>query len=157
MTALRLTTCLWFNFNAEEAVSHYLSIFEDGRITATSRYVGEGPGPAGDVMTIAFQLAGQSFLALNGGPQFPFTPAASIVVHCDNQQEIDRYWELLSEGGEKGRCGWLTDKFGLSWQVVPRAVERWMTAEAPRAARVMKAVLNMNKLDINELERAYGP
>jgi len=156
MTASRLTICLWFNFNAEQAVRHYLSIFEEGTITSTARYTGDGPGPAGAVMTIAFEFAGQSFLALNGGPQFPFTPATSIVVHCDNQQEIDRYWELLSEGGAKGRCGWLTDKFGLSWQVVPRAVERWMTTDPERATRVMKAVLNMDKLDINELERAYG-
>ncbi len=153
----RLTTCLWFDFNAEEAVAHYLSIFADGRITATARYGDAGPGPAGSVMTIAFEIAGQSCLALNGGPLFPFTPAISLVVNCDTQAEIDSYWERLSQGGAKGRCGWLTDRYGVSWQIVPRAVSTWMTAGKARADRVMKAVLGMDKLDINELARAYGP
>lgn len=156
MNAPRLTTCLWFDFQAEEAVAYYLSIFPSGRVTATARYPDAGHGPAGAVLTIAFELEGQTFLALNGGPNFPFTPAISLIVNCETQDEIDLFWERLSDGGAKGRCGWLTDRFGLSWQVVPRRVERWMTGEPERAARVMKAVLKMDKLVIGELERAYA-
>lgn len=156
MSGSLLSTCLWFNFNAEQAVEHYLSIFEHSRVTAKSHYPDTGPGPEGAVMTIAFEIAGRPFMALNGGPGFPFTPAISLVVNCETQSEIDRYWEQLSEGGAKGRCGWLTDKFGLSWQIVPTFVERWMTGEPQRAARVMKAVLKMDKLDIAELEKAYA-
>ena len=145
----RITPCLWFNFNAEEAVAHYLSVFEDSRITALTRY-GEGqPGPAGAAMTIAFEIDGQSFLALNGGPQFPFTPAISLMVNCADQREIDGYWERLSEGGAKGRRGWLTDRFGVSWQIVPREVEKSLTIGDPaRAQRVMRAVMKMDKLEI---------
>lgn len=157
MSAPRLSVCLWFNANAEQAVAHYLSIFPGGRITATSHYGESGPGPAGSVMTIAFEIEAQPFLALNGGPHFSFTPAISLIVNCETQAELDRYWEQLSEGGSKGRCGWLTDKFGLSWQIVPRQVARWMTGDGESAGRVMKAVLKMDKLDVAELERAFGP
>ena len=150
----RIATCLWFSFNAEQAVAHYLSVFSRACITSSARYGEHGPGPAGAVMTIAFEIEGQPFLALNGGPQFPFTPAISLIVNCDDQAEIDRYWARLSEGGKTGRCGWLTDRFGVSWQIVPRAVARWMTGEGSSAARVMQAVLKMDKLDIAELERA---
>jgi len=151
---MSLTTCLWFNFNAEEAVAFYLSVFETARVTATARYGEHGPAPAGAVMTIAFEIDGQPMLALNGGPQFPFTPAISLIVQCDDQQEIDYCWRRLSDGGKAGRCGWLTDRFGVSWQIVPRAVERWMTSDAATSARVMQAVMKMDKLDIAELERA---
>ncbi len=150
-----ITPCLWFDFNAEQAVAHYLSIFKNARITSLARY-GEGqPGPAGAVMTIAFEIDGQEFLALNGGPLFKFTPAISLIVNCDDQGEIDDYWERLSEGGAKGRCGWLTDKFGLSWQIVPRALPALLTGgDAAQAQRVMKAVLRMDKLDIATVRRA---
>ncbi len=158
MTAApRITTCLWFDFKAEEAVAFYLSVFTRAKMTATARYGEHGPGPVGAVMTIAFEIEGQPFLALNGGPQFPFTPAVSLIVNCDDQAEIDRYWARLSEGGKTGRCGWLTDRFGLSWQIVPRDVARWMTGPEKNAARVMQAVLRMDKLDIAELEKAYEP
>ena len=129
MNASRLSICLWFNANAEEAVAHYHSIFPSLCVTSTSRYGEAGPGPAGSVMTIAFEIEDQPFLALNGGPHFSFTPAISLIVNCDTQSEIDRYWEQLSAGGAKSRCGWLTDKFGLSWQIVPRHVARWMTGD----------------------------
>jgi len=151
---MSLTTCLWFNFNAEDAVAHYLTVFKTARVTATARYGEQGPGPAGAVMTMAFEIDGQPFLALNGGPQFPFTPAISLIVQCDDQAEIDYYWLGLSEGGQTGRCGWLTDRFGVSWQIVPRAVSRWMTSDAETSARVMQAVMKMDKLDIAELEWA---
>ena len=150
----RIATCLWFNFNAEDAVDHYLSVFKSARISGTARYGEHGPGSAGAVMTIAFEIEGQPFLALNGGPHFPFTPAFSLIVNCDDQAEIDHYWDRLSEGGKTARCGWLTDRFGVSWQIVPRAVARWMTGAAQTAARVMQAVLKMNRLEIAELEKA---
>ena len=153
----RITPCLWFNFNAEDAVAHYLSIFPDARMVKVARYGEGGPGPSGAVMTIEFEIEGQKFLALNGGPQFQFTPAISLIVNCDSQAEIDRYWERLSEDGQKGRCGWLTDRFGVTWQIVPRVVFVWMTGgDAKAAARVMKALLTMDKLDIAELETAFG-
>ncbi len=154
----RITPCLWFNFNAEEAVAHYLSIFADSRMTALTRYGENQPGPAGAVMTVEFEIEGQRFLAVNGGPQFPFTPAISLIVNCSDQLEIDVYWERLSEGGAKGRCGWLTDRFGVSWQIVPRDVAKWMTSgDAMRTERVMRAVMKMDKLEIAELQKAYEP
>lgn len=154
----RITPCLWFNFNAEEAVAHYLAIFRGSRITALTRYGDGQPGPVGAVMTIAFELEGQPFLALNGGPQFPFTPAMSLIVNCSDQDEIDEYWDRLSEGGAKGRCGWLTDRYGVSWQIVPRDVAKWLTSEDPaRAQRVMAAVLKMDKLAMAALQEAYEP
>jgi len=154
MTSRRdITPCLWFDFNAEEAVAHYLAIFPDGRIESISRY-GDGPH-AGAVMTILFSLRGKRFLALNGGPHYKFTPAISLMVDCETQNEIDAYWERLSEGGSKGRCGWLTDVFGLSWQIVPSALDEIMrSGDVDRQRRVMKAVMTMDKLDIAEIQRA---
>jgi predicted 3-demethylubiquinone-9 3-methyltransferase (glyoxalase superfamily) len=154
----RITPCLWFNFNAERAVAHYCAIFNDARIERIARYGPGQPGPDGAVMTILFTIEGQSFLGLNGGPQFPFTPAISLIVNCDDQAEVDGYWERLSEGGAKGPCGWLTDKFGVSWQIVPRALSELLTSgDAELANRVMKAVLAMGKLDIAAIRRAAGP
>jgi predicted 3-demethylubiquinone-9 3-methyltransferase (glyoxalase superfamily) len=158
MTQQRITPCLWFNFNAEEAVAHYCAIFEDARIEKIAHYGPHQPGPEGAVMTILFSIEGQRFLALNGGPQFPFTSAISLIVNCDNQAEVDDYWERLSAGGAKGPCGWLTDKFGVSWQIVPRALPELLTSgDAEQANRVMKAVLAMGKLDIAAVRRAAGP
>ncbi len=154
----RITPCLWFNFNAEAAVAHYCAIFMDARIETIARYGPGQPGPEGAVMTILFSIEGQSFLALNGGPQFPHTPSISLIVNCDDQAEIDQYWQRLSEGGAKGPCGWLTDKFGVSWQIVPRALSELLTSgDAEQANRVMKAVLAMGKLDIAAIRRAAGP
>ena len=157
-TQQRITPCLWFNFNAEEAVAHYCAIFADSRIEKVARYGPGQPGPEGAVMTILFSIEGQTFLALNGGPQFPFTSAISLIVNCDDQAEVDDYWERLSEGGAKGPCGWLTDKFGVSWQIVPRELPELLTSgDAGQANRVMKAVLAMSKLDIAAVRRAAGP
>jgi predicted 3-demethylubiquinone-9 3-methyltransferase (glyoxalase superfamily) len=154
----RITPCLWFNFNAEEAVAHYCAIFKNARIEKVARYGANQPGPEGAVMTMLFTIEGQRFLALNGGPQFPFTPSISLIVNCDGQAELDDYWERLSAGGAKGRCGWLTDKFGVSWQIVPRALPEMLTdGGAEQANRVMKAVLTMDKLDIAAVRRAAGP
>jgi len=155
-SAQKITPCLWFDFKAEEAVAHYLSIFKNSRIVSTTRYSEAGPGPAGAVMTVLFEIDGQQFLALNGGPQFKFTPALSLIVNCDDQAEVDTLWERLSEGGAPGRCGWLTDKFGVSWQVVPRALPALLVSgDAERSDRLMRAVLTMKKLDIHELQRAF--
>jgi predicted 3-demethylubiquinone-9 3-methyltransferase (glyoxalase superfamily) len=156
-SAAKITPCLWFNFNAEEAVAHYLAIFDNSRIVSTTHYGEAGPGPAGAVMTLLFEIDGQQFLALNGGPRFKFTPALSLIVNCDDQAEVDRLWEKLSDGGEPGQCGWLTDKFGVSWQIVPRALPALLvTADANRADRLMRAVLTMKKLDIAQLQQAIG-
>lgn len=149
----KITPCLWFDFKAEEAVEHYLSIFDDARVETVSRY-GQGEH-AGAVMTILFSIQGQRFLALNGGPQFSFTPALSLMVNCRTQGEVDDLWERLSEGGAKGRCGWLTDRWGVSWQIVPAALpELLQSADAERSQRVMKKLMTMDKLEIEELERA---
>jgi len=156
MSEQKITPCLWFDFKAEEAVEHYLSIFKSGRVLSTARYGEAGPGPKGAVMTILFEIGGQKFLALNGGPQFPFTPAISLIVDCETQAEIDRLWEQLGEGGKPGQCGWLTDKFGVSWQIVPSLVPKIMqSGDAAGIERVMRAVMPMKKLDIAELQRAY--
>jgi predicted 3-demethylubiquinone-9 3-methyltransferase (glyoxalase superfamily) len=154
----KVTPCLWFDFNAEEAVANYLAIFSKSRIVSKTHYGEAGPGPAGAVMTILFEIDGQQVLALNGGPQFKFTPALSLIVNCEDQAEIDRLWEKLSEGGAPGQCGWLTDKFGVSWQIVPRALPALLvSADASRADRLMRAVLTMKKLDIAQLQQALGP
>jgi predicted 3-demethylubiquinone-9 3-methyltransferase (glyoxalase superfamily) len=156
--AQKITPCLWFDFNAEEAVAHYLAIFNRGRIVSKTYYGAAGPGPAGAVMTILFEVDGQQILAVNGGPQFKFTPALSLVVNCEDQAEIDALWDKLSEGGAPGQCGWLTDKFGVSWQIVPRALPALLvSADASRADRLMRAVLAMKKLDIAQLQQAVGP
>ncbi len=156
MTDQKITPCLWFDMRAEEAVAHYLSIFESGRIVTTARYGEAGPGPAGAMMTILFEIEGQRFLALNGGPHFKFTPAISLIVDCATQAEIDKLWDRLGEGGELGQCGWLTDKFGVSWQVVPALVPQIMQSGDPAGEeRVMRAVLQMKKLDIAKLQQAF--
>jgi predicted 3-demethylubiquinone-9 3-methyltransferase (glyoxalase superfamily) len=157
MTEQKITPCLWFDFNAEQAVSHYLAIFKKSRVVSKTHYGEAGPGPAGAVMTILFEIDGQQFLALNGGPQFKFTPALSLIVSCDDQAEIDAMWDKLAEGGEHGQCGWLTDKFGVSWQIVPRGLPELLTGgDAQRTDRLMRAVLAMKKLDIAQLQHAFA-
>jgi predicted 3-demethylubiquinone-9 3-methyltransferase (glyoxalase superfamily) len=147
---------LWFDYQAEEAVMFYTSIFKNSKIGSVSRYGDAGPGPKGSVMVMEFELDGQKFTALNGGPIFKFTPAISFFVNCESQDEVDHYWEALSEEGEKGQCGWLTDKYGLSWQIVPTALGQLMGDPDPeKAGRVTEAMLKMTKIDIAELQRAY--
>ena len=152
----KITPFLWFDGNAEEAVNLYVSLFKHSKILNVARY-GEGsPGPAGSVMTVSFQLQGQDFIALNGGPMFKFTEAVSFVVDCETQEEVDELWEKLSAGGAKSRCGWLKDKFGLSWQIVPTALGAMMRDKNPaKSKKVMQAMLQMDKLDINGLRQAY--
>ncbi len=153
----KITPCLWFDFKAEEAVHHYLGIFKNGRILETSRYGDAMPELKGKVLVMRFELEGREFQALNGGPQYTFTEAISLSVDCVDQAEVDHVWERLCDGGSPGRCGWLKDKFGLSWQIVPRALVRLLTDPDPiKASRVMQAMLPMQKLDIRELERAYA-
>ena len=153
----KITTFLWFDANAEEAAKHYVSIFKDSKILGVARYGEAGPGPKGSVMTVNFQLEGQEFIALNGGPQFKFTEAISLLVSCDTQKEVDELWSKLSAGGEEGPCGWLKDKFGLSWQIVPSALGKMMQDKDPKKSkRVMEAMLQMKKMDIARLEQAYG-
>src|SRR5947208_963014 len=150
----KISPFLWFDTQAEEAANFYTSIFKNSKILEVVRY-GEA-GPEGRVMTVAFTLDGQEFTALNGGPHFKFTEAVSFVVNCETQQEVDTYWEALSQGGEKGQCGWLKDKFGLSWQVVPVVLmEMVQDKDSARVERVMKAMMQMKKLDIAGLEKAY--
>lgn len=152
---MQITPFLWFDSNAEEAVNFYTSVFKDSKIESINRYGEAGPGPKGTVMTIAFQLLGQDFVALNGGPEFTFTPAISFVVDCKTQQEIDGLWDKLSEGGEKVQCGWLRDKFGVSWQIVPSNLGELFESDDPeKSERVMKAMLQMEKLDIKALQEA---
>lgn len=157
MTEQKITPCLWFDFNAEEAVAHYLSIFPNSRIVATTHYGEAGPGRKGAVMTILFEIDGQRLLALNGGPNYKFTPALSLMVNCDDQAEIDGLWEKLADGGEHVRCGWLTDKFGVSWQIVPRKLPELLFGDAGQTDRVMRAVMTMKKLDIAQLQQASAP
>jgi predicted 3-demethylubiquinone-9 3-methyltransferase (glyoxalase superfamily) len=151
----RISPFLWFDDHAEEAVAFYTSIFENSKIKTVSRYGEAGPGPKGQVMVATFELDGQTFMALNGGPQFRFTPAVSFLIHCKNQKEVDHYWDRLSEGGQTQPCGWLQDKFGVSWQVVPTILgELLADTDRKKADRVMKAMLKMSKIDIAGLERA---
>src|SRR6266436_1527968 len=156
----KITTFLWFDAPAEEAAKFYASIFKDSRIVGMTRYDAEGSKAAGraagSVMTVEFELDGQRFTALNGGPLFKFTEAISLVVHCEDQKEVDHFWEKLSAGGQEVQCGWLKDKFGLSWQVVPTVLsEMLQDKDAQKAKRVMAAMLKMKKIDIAELRRAY--
>jgi predicted 3-demethylubiquinone-9 3-methyltransferase (glyoxalase superfamily) len=153
----KITPCLWFDFNAEEAVAHYLSIFPNSRILSTAQYGEFAAGRKGAVMTIFFEIDGQRFLALNGGPNYKFTPALSLMVNCDDQAEIDALWEKLAEGGEHIQCGWLTDRFGVSWQIVPRALPEFLSGDAERTDRVMRAVMAMKKLDIAQMQQAFAP
>lgn len=152
--------CLWFDGNAEEAASFYTSIFKNSKMGTISRYGEDAANaagrPVGSAMVVMFQINGQDFMGLNGGPQFKFTEAVSFVVNCETQDEVDDYWEKLSSGGRKHRCGWLYDKFGLSWQIVPTALARLMSdPDAQKRNRVMQALLQMDKLDISALESAY--
>ncbi len=154
--AQKITTFLTFNDQAEEAVNLYTSVFKNAKILSTTRYGEEGPGPKGSLMTAEFQLDGQEFVALNGGPSFAFSEGISLLVHCDTQPEIDEFWEKLSEGGEKGPCGWLKDRFGVSWQVVPRVLGEMLSDKDPeKSKRVMNAMLQMSKIDISGLKQAY--
>ena len=151
----KITTFLWFDRNAEEAVDFYVSVFKNSKIHNTTRFGDTGAGPKGEVMTIDFELDGQRFVALNGGPTFKFTEAISLVVNCDTQQEVDYFWEKLSEGGQTIECGWLKDKFGLSWQIVPKIVwESFADGDQAKSDRVHKAVMQMKKLDVEELKKA---
>ena len=151
----KITPFLWFNGRAEEAANFYTVIFENAKITETTRWGDAGPGPKGSVMSATFELDGQKFIALNGGPQFKFSEAISFFVSCDTQEEVDHFWEKLSEGGEIIQCGWLKDKFGVAWQIVPKALGEMLRDKDPaKSQRVMKAMMQMKKLDIAELERA---
>jgi predicted 3-demethylubiquinone-9 3-methyltransferase (glyoxalase superfamily) len=150
----KVMTCLWFNNNGEEAAKFYCSVFKNSKILNTVPHPESVPGPKDSALTVDFELDGQRFMALNGGPQFKFTEATSLVVHCDTQEEIDYFWEKLSEGGQQVECGWLKDKFGLSWQVVPSNLTELLQGDIQQTDRVMKAVMQMKKLDIAEMEKA---
>jgi predicted 3-demethylubiquinone-9 3-methyltransferase (glyoxalase superfamily) len=152
-----LTTCLWFDGQAEEAANHYVSIFERSRLGNIGRYNEAGPGPAGSVLAVEFELNGQKFVGLNGGPQFRFNEAISFQVFCEDQAELDYYWSKLSEGGEERPCGWLKDKYGVSWQIIPAGlIEMLGDADPEKARRTTEAMYAMSKLDIATLERAYA-
>src|SRR6185295_16944364 len=148
----KISTFLWFNTNAEEAVNFYISVFKNSKILKTVHYGDEGPGPKGSVMIVDFELDGEQLTALNGGPDFKFNEAISLVVHCKNQEEVDYFWEKLSEGGQIIECGWLKDKFGLAWQVVPDTLLQLLRDDDPKKKeRVMKAMMKMKKLDVAEI------
>ncbi len=152
----KISTCLWFNGQAEQAAKFYTSVFKNSKVIQSANYGDAGPGLKGSVMTVTFSLDGKEFIALNGGPEYQYTPAISLVVKCKDQSELDYYWEKLSEGGEKGVCGWLTDKFGVSWQVVPEIMGDLVNSRQPeKSDRVMQAVLQMTKLDIAQMKAAY--
>jgi predicted 3-demethylubiquinone-9 3-methyltransferase (glyoxalase superfamily) len=152
----KITPFLWFNDNAEEAMDFYVSTFKNSRVISVSRYGDAGPGAKGSVMVGEFEIEGQSFVALNGGPMFKLTEAVSFVVRCESQAEVDEFWDKLSEGGEKSQCGWLKDRFGLSWQVVPTAfLDMMRKGEEDQCNRMMEAMMKMGKLDIAGLERAF--
>ena len=153
----RISACLWFDGQAEDAAKFYTSIFKHSKIGTVTRYGEVGPGPKGTVMTVTFELDGQEFMALNGGPEFTFNEAVSFIVHCDTQEEIDEFWEKLSVGGRTVQCGWLKDQFGVSWQIVPAVLGELMRDGDPdKTNRVMKAILGMVKLDIKRLRQAYA-
>ena len=151
----KIITFLWFDNQAEQAMNFYVSVFKNSKVGKITRYGDAGPGPKGSVMTANFQLEGQEFMALNGGPQFPFTEAISLFVNCESQQEVDDLWEKLSAGGKPGRCGWLKDRFGLSWQIIPTALGEALSNKDPeKAKRAMQAMLQMSKIDIARLKQA---
>ncbi|MDQ3662392.1 MAG: VOC family protein [Actinomycetota bacterium] len=153
----RITPNLWFDREAEEAAAFYTSVFKNSRIVNVTHYTEAGPRPAGDVMTVEFELDGHPFVGINGGPEFTFDEAVSFGITCENQAEVDYYWERLTEGGQEGQCGWLKDRFGLSWQVVPSGLEELFGDSNPERARnAMQAMLKMGKLDIDALRRAAG-
>ena len=153
----KITPCLWFDDQAEAAANLYISLFKNSRILNITRYGEAGPGPKGSVVTVVFELSGQKFIALNGGPYFKFTEAVSFSIDCKTQEEVDWFWEkLISEGGEESQCGWLKDKFGLSWQVIPTVLGEMLSDPDPqKAERATEAMLKMRKIDIAALERAY--
>jgi predicted 3-demethylubiquinone-9 3-methyltransferase (glyoxalase superfamily) len=154
--AQKITPFLWFDDNAEEAIAHYTSIFPDSKVLSVTRCGEAGPGPAGSFLVGSFEIEGQVFAALNGGPHFKFTEAISLVVNCDTQAEVDHFWARLGEGGAPGRCGWLKDRFGLSWQIVPRVlVTLLQDPDAAKAGRAMQAMMKMDKLDIAALQSAH--
>lgn len=151
------TTCLWFDGQAEEAANHYLSIFKDSKLGRVGRYTEAGPGPAGSVIAVEFEVNGQKFSALNGGPQFTFNEAISFQIFCDDQEELDYYWNRLSEGGQEVQCGWLKDRYGVSWQVIPSGlIDMIGDPDQEKATRTTQAMLSMVKLDIAALQRAYA-
>jgi predicted 3-demethylubiquinone-9 3-methyltransferase (glyoxalase superfamily) len=153
----KITPFLWFDGKAEEAMEFYTSTFKNSRVISVTRYGDAGPGPKGSVMSATFELLGREFIALNGGPHFSFTPAISFYVTCKTQQEVDELWQKLVAGGEPQRCGWLTDRFGVSWQIIPTVLgEMLQDKDAEKSSRVMKAMLTMVKLDIAGLQQAYG-
>ena len=152
----KIVPFLWFDGTAEEAMNFYVSVFKRSKVVRVSRYGDAGPGPKGSVMSCTFQLEGQDFYALNGGPQFKFTPAISLFVNCETQQEVDELWEKLSAGGRADQCGWLQDKYGLSWQIIPTALGRMLNDnDAKKANAAMRAMLQMKKIDIQGLQQAY--
>lgn len=152
----KITPFLWFDGNAEDAMNFYASVFRNSKVVNVRRYGDAGPGPKGTVMTGTFQINGQEFFALNGGPKYKFTPAISFFVNCETQEEVDELWEKLSAGGRTDRCGWLQDKFGLSWQIIPSALGKMLGDKDPvKANRVMQAMLQMDKIDIKKLKEAY--
>ena len=156
-TLAKIIPCLWFDTQGLEAATFYTGVFPDSRIVDVTRYGSAGPRPEGTVMTVVFELAGQQLMALNGGPEFTFDEAISFQVSCDDQDEVDRYWTALTEGGEEGPCGWLKDRFGLSWQIVPTVLDELIRDPDPEVAQgAMKAMLGMGKLDVAELLRAAG-
>ncbi|HEX8759520.1 MAG TPA: VOC family protein [Pseudonocardiaceae bacterium] len=151
----KITSCLWFDNQGEEAAHFYTTVFKNSRILDVARYGPAGPGPEGTVMTVTFELDGQKFVALNGGPQFAFSEAISFQVSCETQDEVDYFWSRLSEGGEEGPCGWLKDRYGLSWQIVPTAlIELMSDPDTEKSQAAMKAMLGMRKIDIDALHRA---
>ena len=152
----KTTPCLWFDTQGEDAAKFYTSVFPNSRVTDVARYGEAGPRPAGMALTVEFELDGQAYTALNGGPEFTFSEAISFQIDCKDQDEVDHYWTKLSEGGEEGPCGWLKDKFGLSWQVVPRALPELLgDPDQEKAQRVMAAMMGMKKIDVAGLQRAY--
>jgi predicted 3-demethylubiquinone-9 3-methyltransferase (glyoxalase superfamily) len=154
----KITPCLWFDTKGEEAASFYTSVFPNSRIVDVARYGSAGPRPEGTVMTVSFELDGQAFVALNGGPEFTFNEAISFQVSCETQDEVDAFWSTLSEGGEEGPCGWLKDRFGVSWQIVPTVLTELLgDPDKEKSLRVMQAMLSMKKIEIDALERAAAP
>jgi predicted 3-demethylubiquinone-9 3-methyltransferase (glyoxalase superfamily) len=153
----KITPFLWFNDNAEEAINFYVSVFKNSRIVNTRRYGDAGPGPKESFMTGTFEIEGQQFMALNGGPHFSFTPAISLFVNCETQKEVDELWDKLLAGGQPQQCGWITDKFGLSWQIIPKQLGEMLSDPDPgKSQRVMKAMLSMVKIDLEKLKKAYN-
>ena len=153
----KITPFLWFDNQAEEAMNHYVSIFKNSKVGKITRYGDAGPGPKGSVMVASFEIEGQPFTALNGGPQFKFTEAVSFVVNCETQEEVDELWERLSAGGAEGQCGWLKDKFGLSWQIIPAALVELISDPDPeKSRRVTEAMLQMTRIDIAKLRQAHA-